>query len=119
GHGTALAVGERCRTLANETVIETSRGRGLGPALQLRCHLVHCSRIAWVPVGGPGRPSPGLRGRGWLAGRGGVAGDLGGDDLGDLLGVVGEGGVSFAQGDADLAGDGVWFWVGCVVFALV
>ena len=43
----------------------------------------------------------------WLAGRAGVAGDFGGDDFGDPLGVGWQGGVLVAEGDADLAGDSV------------
>jgi hypothetical protein len=36
-----------------------------------------------------------------------VADDLGSDDFGDAFGVGGQGGVLFAEGDADLAGDGI------------
>jgi hypothetical protein len=41
----------------------------------------------------------------WLAGRCGLAGDLGGDYFGDAVGPGRQGHAPFAEGDADLACD--------------
>lgn len=54
---------------------------------------------------------------GRLAGRLGVAGDLGSDDLGDVLSAGRQDCVLFPDGDTDLAGDSVGLQVGSTVVA--
>ena len=52
----------------------------------------------------------------WTAG---LARDLCGDDLGNPLGFCGHGDLLLAEGDADLAGDGARFRIGCVAALVV